>query len=126
METSLLLARIFGAYMTIVSIAYITNQKLLKSMLITFSKRIPLFLSGIAALVFGVWVVSIHNIWSADWRVIITVIGWISALKGVIRIFMPNITLSWFKNAKKGGWVTWAFWVSFLLGAYLLYIGFLG
>jgi VanZ family protein len=34
--------------------------------------------------------VSFHNLWVADWRVVITIIGWLSILKGAIRILLPG------------------------------------
>ncbi len=42
-----------------------------------------LFIGGIIGLLFGAFVVSVHNIWVMDWPVIITILGWRSWIKGV-------------------------------------------
>lgn len=47
--------------------------------------------SGYIALVLGLATVLLHNIWVADWRVVITVFGWLSLLKGVVRLGFPGV-----------------------------------
>jgi uncharacterized protein YjeT (DUF2065 family) len=34
--------------------------------------------------------VNFHNIWIADWRILITLIGWLSVIKGVVRLLFPQ------------------------------------
>jgi hypothetical protein len=37
----------------------------------------------------GVAIVLTHNIWTADWRVVITVFGWLCSIGGALRLFGP-------------------------------------
>jgi hypothetical protein len=30
-----------------------------------------------------------HNVWSADWRVLITIFGWLCTIGGAVRLFEP-------------------------------------
>ena len=30
-----------------------------------------------------------HNVWAADWRALITLIGWIAVLAGIARLALP-------------------------------------
>ena len=47
-------------------------------------------LGGFMAVVVGMALVNYHNLWVNDWRVIITVIGWIALMKGIILLLAPS------------------------------------
>ena len=49
------------------------------------------YLGGILALFFGLFILNFNNAWTADWTVIITIIGWLSVVKGVLLIVFPNV-----------------------------------
>lgn len=59
---------------------------------ITMSATHPLapLLWGLYALVAGLAVVFTHNIWAADARVIVTVIGWVALVSGVLFLMAPE------------------------------------
>jgi hypothetical protein len=42
-------------------------------------------------LVIGLTVITLHNVWVADWPVVITVVGWIMVLKSVAFLFLPQV-----------------------------------
>lgn len=50
-----------------------------------------LYLGGITALVIGYLIVTFHNTWTKDLSVIITVIGWIALIKGIVILVLPKI-----------------------------------
>jgi hypothetical protein len=43
----------------------------------------PNYLSGLLSLLAGLAIVNLHNTWRADWRVIITVLGWLMTIGGI-------------------------------------------
>ena len=47
------------------------------------------YLAGVVALAIGLALVLTHNVWVADWRVIITLFGWMAMLAGVVRLMFP-------------------------------------
>lgn len=51
---------------------------------------VPLF-SGLYALLMGLAVVVLHNLWVADARVIVTVLGWMALAIGVILLLAPEL-----------------------------------
>jgi uncharacterized membrane protein len=62
-------------------------------------KRVPrtmrwglllIYLSGVASLLGGIAILNAHRTWTADWRVIITILGWIFVIAGFIRIVLPR------------------------------------
>ena len=38
----------------------------------------------------GVAIVLNHNVWALEWRVIITLVGWLATLGGLMRILFPQ------------------------------------
>jgi len=91
MTSSTYLALLFGTYIIAVSIPMIVNQKRLVGMMDEFIDSPPLiFLTGILALMGGISVICFHNIWTADWRCLITLLGWAAAIEGVLMIAAPG------------------------------------
>ena len=50
----------------------------------------------------GLAIVNLHNMWRADWRVIITVLGWLMMIGGIIRIVVPQIAIAIGSNLYSG------------------------
>jgi len=91
MESSMFFARLLGSYFVIVAIGVLLNLKIYQRMMEDFCKNVALiYLGGILALWFGLIVVLLHNVWVANWTVIITIFGWAGILKGAWLIMLPN------------------------------------
>ena len=45
-----------------------------------------IFTSGVLLLVAGIAMARVHNVWSSDWHVAITIIAWVSIIGGLARI----------------------------------------
>lgn len=92
METSIFLARLIGPLFLLVAAGVLMNPKHYANMTSRFIKNPELYyFSGAMAFVIGVAMVIVHNVWTTDWRVVITILGWLSIFKGVIRILCPNL-----------------------------------
>lgn len=50
------------------------------------------FLSGWVLLFLGLATIISHNLWVADWRIVITIAGWVCTFKGITRIAFPEAT----------------------------------
>ncbi len=48
-----------------------------------------IFMSGVITLPVGLAIVATHNVWAADWRALITLIGWIAVIAGTARLALP-------------------------------------
>jgi hypothetical protein len=48
------------------------------------------YLSGVASLLAGLAILNAYRAWTGNWRVIVTIIGWLCAIGGVIRIVVPR------------------------------------
>ena len=47
------------------------------------------WITGLITFVMGMVIVALHNVWSADWRVIITLLGWLTVIKGAVIVLFP-------------------------------------
>lgn len=127
METSILLAKIFGLVFLVVGIGMIVNRDYYHKMIGKLPAN-PLFLcfSGVGALVIGLLLVTYHNIWVQSWIVIITIFGWLALIKGVVRILAPQVALSMVKSCfKSKNVITILGILMLILGGILGYFGFI-
>lgn len=126
MEISIFLAKSLGLYFTIVGIGMLLNGNKLKSILVNFLKDPGMVLmSGFLALIIGILIVVSHNVWVMGWPVIITILGWFSLFKGVIRFMYPEMVIDktsmWIENPVA---YNISLFVIVLLGFVLLYFGY--
>jgi len=91
METSVLLAQIIGPFMLVVGIGILINLEHYRQLVADFgASPSQIFLFGTLALLVGLLIVCFHNVWEWRWPVVITVIGWLSILRGILRIAAPG------------------------------------
>lgn len=48
------------------------------------------YMAGFIAVIVGFLIVHYHHHWGRDWTVLITIIGWLSLIKGVLIIVFPK------------------------------------
>ncbi len=125
LTTSIFLAKAFGLYMFIVSLAMLLNPVGFKSMMHDFVETPAAMTAGtILALVLGIILVLIHNLWVPDWRLLITLLAWLTLLKGVLRIFIPQASVTMVQRCETSGFYYGSAIISLIVGLFLLYKGF--
>lgn len=93
MQTSKLFARFIGPIFVAIGLAQVVNADVLRTLVGQFLDSYALiFLAGIMAMLAGLAIVNFHNLWVSDWRVVITVFGWLALIGGIIRIVLPQQT----------------------------------
>ncbi len=76
MQTSLFLARLIGPVALAIGLSILINAGAYRLLADEFMRsRALMYLSGLLTLVAGLAIVLTHNVWVADWRAIITVLG---------------------------------------------------
>jgi len=82
------------------------------------------YLTGFIALILGLLLVNYHNIWESNWTVLITIIGWLALIKGVLIIALPKFVHQLSKPIFEG----WGFrifpYVAIFMGLLFGYFGF--
>ena len=90
MSTSLFLARLIGPVMLVIGLAVFANPRGFRAMAEEFmASRALMFLAGIVIMPAGLAIVLTHNLWTADWRVLITIFGWLNVVGGALRLVDP-------------------------------------
>lgn len=131
MEISLFLAKILGLCLVIICLGVLINRNFFFDTWRDFAKHpiliMIIMLSGIFDLILGLLVLLFHNVWAWDWRVLITLLGWIFTVRGCVRILFPQFVMenaarvlnSRFKIVLNVGIVLFLF-----IGLFLTYKGF--
>jgi hypothetical protein len=91
MQSSLFLARLIGPVLLVIGIGMLVNRDGYRTMAEeVLRSRALIYFAGLLALVPGLAVVLVHNVWVLDWRVIITLLGWLAVIGGVFRLLFPQ------------------------------------
>ena len=91
MSNSIFIARLIGPVMLVVGIAVFANPRGFRDMSEEFfASRALMFLSGLLIMPAGLAIVLSHNVWTADWRVLVTLFGWLNVIGGALRLFAPT------------------------------------
>ncbi|HSX37504.1 MAG TPA: hypothetical protein VLE95_01600 [Chlamydiales bacterium] len=122
---SIFLAQVVGLYLFLISLAMLVHQaRFKKTMSDLLGNMMLISLTGVAMLIVGLLIVVDHNIWVADWPVIITIIGWILLLQGLMRLFVPDAFVKMSKDMQGKIVYTLGCWVRLFIGVYLIWAGF--
>lgn len=125
METVNFLAQLWGFSLVIISLSFLINRENIKNIFQIVKNETTIILSGGIAVILGVASILTYNVWDIGWGVIITILGWATLLKGMIRLFFPNFVLRVLKSYEnKTGWFPFFFLLLLFVGCFLVYMGF--
>ena len=95
MDRSIFLARLLGPTFIAIALGMLINLGMYESMIAeALRPGILFYLSGLLSLLAGLAIVNLHNTWCMDWRVIITVLGWLMTIGGIARIVLPQVAIT--------------------------------
>jgi len=128
MSSSIFLARLMGPIMLAVGIGMLVNgvtyRKLAEEAL---RSPVLIYLSGLLTMTAGMAVVLTHSVWVFNWRVVITILGWLAVFGGATRIICPQATEKlgrWVLQRPAGLLVGAIVWLA--LGALFIFFGYKG
>jgi hypothetical protein len=125
---SLFLARLIGPVVLAAAIGVLANGAVYRGLSEEFVRSPALiYITGILGMSVGVAILLNHNVWAADWRVLITIFGWLAAIGGAQRIIWPQATeaaVRWFLANPTSLVVTGIIWL--VIGAVLCFYGYFG
>jgi len=99
---SVFLAKLLGPYCILVAIGVLVNRKTYQEAIEDFFKNAAvIYTGGTLALFLGLLIVLTHNIWTANWTVLITILGWSGIVEGVLKIIFPNILIKFIQIYQK-------------------------
>lgn len=89
MDISIFFAQLWGSFFVIFGTLFILTKQLGKTIEMTDDKAFVIS-TGYITLLMGLVTVILHNVWVTDWRVVITVLGWSTVIKGIMKIGFPE------------------------------------
>jgi uncharacterized membrane protein HdeD (DUF308 family) len=94
MTTSKYLARLMGPVLLTIGVGMVFGMLLEGDAYSSLAKefiasRALIFVTGALALTAGLAVVNAHNLWVPDWRVIVTILGWLLIVRGIFNLVFP-------------------------------------
>lgn len=122
---SMFFAQMIGFYLVIASLGTLIHHQRYRKISHEFLGNPALVaISENLSLIFGLMILVLHHVWVANWPVLITIIGWILVLRGVLAIFFPIRYMAYSKYLLERKGFLLVAWVSLLVGLYLLWLGF--
>jgi len=127
MERSHFLAKLIGPVFIVGGLGMLFNAALFQVMFErSLHDHMLIYLTGVLSLPAGLAIVVLHNQWKWHWPVMITVIGWLMVIGGIVRMLAPQmveafgLSLIGYPNffIIDGG-------IAVLLGVLLSYFGYL-
>src|ERR1700686_5276611 len=90
MTTSKMIAGLIGPTLVAIAAPLLINFGSSPALAEQFSRDPALiFVSGVLVFVAGIAIVRVHNIWAGGWPVLVTVLGWLAVLGGLVRMLFP-------------------------------------
>ena len=127
MERSHFLAKLIGPVFVVGGLGMLFNTDPFRAMFErSLHDHMLIYLTGVLSLPAGLAIVVLHNEWKWRWPVMITVIGWLMVIGGIVRMLAPQmiethgLSLISYPNffIIDGG-------IALLLGVLLSYFGYL-
>jgi hypothetical protein len=127
MERSHFLAKLIGPVFIAGGLGMLFNTTVYRAMFErALHDHMLIYLSGVLALVAGFAVVIMHNDWKWHWPLIITVLGWLALIGGIVRMIAPQVIESFGLSVLSySNFFTIDGGIAVLLGVLLCYFGYL-
>lgn len=125
MMISLFFARVLGVYFFIMGLFCLLRGDFIRKALNEFVNHPGLLvLAGGLNVFLGLVIIFLHPRWEWSWIVLITIIGYLTLLKGLLRLFVPTTyeTLGLRSSRRKTLWIYGIIYL--IVGIYLIYEGF--
>jgi hypothetical protein len=82
-----------------------------------------LWVTGFITFVMGMVIVALYNVWSADWRVLVTLLGWLTVIKGAVIMLFPSSMMLLYRRFLSNQTFTYSGIYALVLGGLLLFLG---
>lgn len=120
MYISIFLAHVLGITFLVLGLSMFFNKKWTNIVIEEiFKNQGIVWLAGLITLMMGSVIVVINNIWTSGLPLFITILGWLTLLKGATILIFPNFTFSYYKKMNRKNIFVWGGLIIFILGLIL-------
>jgi hypothetical protein len=120
-----LFARVLGPYLVLVTLTAVARGSQMRTLASEFGANLVWsWVTGAFILLSGLIVVALHQCWTNTAAIMVSVLGWMTVLKGLFLLAMPQTYITAVTSALDPGiWWRAGFIVVALVGLYLTYVG---
>jgi len=126
MKTSRVVARLLGGMLFVSGAGILLNSDGYRATADEFLHGVGLiYMTGIMALLAGLAIVNLHNVWTKDWRTLVTLIGWFAVGDGTLRVAVPHFIArldAWY--IAQPGFLIGSVFIVLALGVFLSFKGY--
>lgn len=117
-------ARVVGPFVAVVTATAAVRASDLRPLVSEFAAN-PLWgwVAGAFTLLAGLVVVGLHQYWRSSAAIIVSAMGWLTTVKGLLLMAFPGALKSFADTAVDSNWLRALYVVFALLGLYLTYVG---
>lgn len=118
-------SRVLGPFLVVVDVTAVARASDMQSLLSQFeANSMWTFVSGAFILLFGLSIVAAHRSWRGAAAVIVSLLGWLIVLRGVLLLAFPKFFASLANDmiGAQAWWITLCVIFAFV-GLYLTYVG---
>lgn len=122
-DISLFLAKFWGWYLIVFFLILSLNPKRILQIMADLKDQKFVILASFHAIIIGLLNILFHDVWEQDYRLIITLIGWLSLFIGLALFIFPKQTVKWLSyiNIK---FIQLIYVLLFFVGMFLLNKGY--
>ena len=121
MDFTIFFAQLWGSFFIIFGLLAIITGQLGRTIEMTDDKAFVIS-TGYITLLMGLVTVILHNVWVWDLSLVITILGWSTLIKGIMKVGFPEQIHKQAQRFKKNQWVSAVLLI--VLGGCLLWLGF--
>ncbi|ABM11908.1 MULTISPECIES: hypothetical protein [Mycolicibacterium] len=124
-ERTRMFARVLGPFLVIADVAAVLRASDMRTLLSDFSANSAWpWVSGAFILIGGLVIVALHQYWHGPAAIIVSALGWLIVVRGMLLLFIPDSFMSLADNMIGAtAWWMVAGAVMALIGVYLTYVG---
>ena len=94
-QNAVLIARLVGPLFAVIGLGVLLNASFYEGAIVEAVHSPTLvYMSGVASLLGGLAILNAYRAWTASWHVLVTIIGWLCVIGGIIRVVLPRLTAS--------------------------------
>jgi putative Ca2+/H+ antiporter (TMEM165/GDT1 family) len=126
MNTSIIISQILGITFTVMGLSLLVNKKETTAFIDEVMRnKAVMWILGFITTILGATIVVFNNLWTSGLELFITIIGWLTLIKGIMILVFPNSSALYYKKINKENILVIGGLIIVILGLILLYAGFM-
>lgn len=125
MSNTVFLLRFFGPTFCVIGVSMLLHRKFYEEVLNELaSASVAFYFIALTPFCMGLAIVLCHNLWSTGPEISVSLIGWGSLVKGVIRFLVPDVSKKMIKQMAHSPALTYWIWLVIVWGGYMVLSGY--